>query len=168
MLFGVVLGIAWCLIHEIRYLLMLAQGKHPQLGSTLYLDGTRQAFAQVVAHVPSSIRGALGFFLIIFLLRALLRNQWLAGAGFVLLFTALQSVGHSWAAIEIPTQILIYSIAAVMLLRFGLVTLAVGMFTTTALLNVPLVTATSAWYFANCTFPFLAVAALTLWGLQQH
>ena len=115
-------------------------------------------------HVPGSITFTLLLFLILFLLRVLLRKSWLAAAGFVLLFTALKSVSSNYPAVEWPLQAILYTALAVGALRFGLVTLAIILFTADFALNIPVTLNPSAWYFTNATLALSVVAALAIWG----
>ncbi len=62
---------------------------------------------------------------------------------------------------------MIYAIAVLVVVRFGLVPLAVGAFTVDMLLNVPLTLDVSAWYFANSFLALLSIAALATWGFYQ-
>ncbi len=56
------------------------------------------------------------------------------------------------------------AVAAIVVVRFGLVALAVGLFSTDMLLNVPLTADFSSWYAGNTIFPLLSIAGLAVWG----
>ena len=163
-LFGAVLGISWGLIYQIRFLPVFAVS--PVLTSTDFLTSVRSATAACLMHVPYAVRGALGFFFLLFVLRVLLRNQWLAAAAFVLLFAAPKFIGSNYLYLDAPAQLLIYGIASVMVVRFGLVTLAIGIFVADVLLNVPITMNASAWYFPTTAFVLLGVAALAAWAFH--
>jgi hypothetical protein len=62
--------------------------------------------------------------------------------------------------------LLIFTIAAVFILRFGLVTFAVGIFVVDVLLNVPVTVHASAWYFGSSVFVLATVMALAAWGFH--
>ena len=71
-------------------------------------------------NAPQGIRNALFFFFLIFLLRVLLRSQWLAAAGFVLIFTVLSTLenpNHPW--IVGAAALLLWGLHAVVVLRWG-------------------------------------------------
>jgi hypothetical protein len=76
----------------------------------------------------------------------------------------LKSLGASYPTVEIPTAILVYSIAALIVFRFGLVSLACGIFTVDLLANVPFSADLSAWYMSTSIFALLSVVALAGWG----
>ena len=163
-LFGVVLGVVWILIFELRYLVMMRMGASPLLFTTDYLSGTRQAFGVWLYQIPVSVLGTLQFVVVLLGLKTVLKKDWLAGAAFVALFVTVKALSSSYPAVELPAQILVYSIAALVVLRFGLVPLACGIFTTDMLVNVPFGADLSAWYMSTSIFALLSVAALAAWA----
>jgi hypothetical protein len=100
----------------------------------------------------------------LFILRVLLRNKWLAAAAFVAIWTVLQTLGSAHPWIALPVIMAIYIIAAVALVRFGLVTLAVAAFTTDSIGNVPITLNPSIWYFESTVFVVATVLALAGWA----
>jgi Protein kinase domain len=94
-------------------------GWSPDLASTRALLGMRGDLAQILQAVPNGIRETLFYFLLILILRTLLRNVWLAGAAFVVLWSAT-NLGSAFPLVEVPAQALIYAAVAYALLRWGL------------------------------------------------
>ena len=80
------------------------------------------------AQCGNSIQSALLFFLMIFVLRVILRRQWLAATVFTLIFTLMKLGATNYPWIDVPAQLMVYSIAAVVVVRFGLIALAAGIF----------------------------------------
>ncbi len=72
-----------------------------------------------------------------FVLRVILRKPWLAALAFVAVWTAIKAVGSHHVLIDVTTFAAIYAIAAFVVLRFGFIALAIGMFTVDLLLNIP-------------------------------
>jgi serine/threonine-protein kinase len=163
-LYGTLVGVLFCDLYGIRYHLEGRLGAAPSLLSTDYLGSFRLALGTGLMHVPGSITFTLLLFLILFLLRVALRKSWLAAAGFVLLFTALKSVSSDYPAVEWPIQAILYIVLATIALRFGLVALAITLFTADFALNIPVTLNPSAWYFTNTTLALSIVAALAIWG----
>jgi serine/threonine-protein kinase len=163
-LFGVFLGLVWALIFEVHFLVLEGLGAAPLLPDTQHLQGAAGALAAWLRHALYSVRGTLDFFFLIFVLRALLRRQWLAAATFVLLFSALNVLGADHPVPTTITEVVIYTIAVIMLLRFGLVTLAVGILTIDLLINAPATASLSAWYASSAVFAFGSILALGSWG----
>jgi hypothetical protein len=84
----------------------------------------------------------------------------------VAIFTGL-STGGSYLAVQIPTRMLVYGIAVLIVYRFGLVPLAVAIFTVDMLFNVPFSADFSTWYMSTSIFALLSVAALAGWGFYH-
>ena len=166
-LYGVAMGTLWMLIGAGRGLITRGMGGEPSFDNTDYLEGARSALGAWMVNVPGAVQGTLMFFFMLFILRVLLRNRWLAAAVFVAIWTAVQTLGGEHLAINIPMEIAIYSIAAVALVRFGLVTLAVAVFTADSMGNVPMTLNPSLWYFTATVFVTLAVLALAAWSFKE-
>ena len=121
-------------------------------------------FDPTVSMVQQRIRSALVFFLVLFLLRVVLRRRWLASVVFVaLLATPALLVSHH-PLLEAPVRVAVYSIVALAVVRFGLVPLAAGILTVEALLNVPVSASLSSWYAGSMVFVFSSILALAAWG----
>ena len=164
-LFGIILGLVWVVILEIRIVLGVVRfGIAPQFLSTDYLLGLRSALGDAVVQVPSGIQGTLFFFIILVALRYVLRNQWAAAAGFVVIFTVLNSLNsyHPWVAAA--SGALVYAIAAFALVRFGLITLAIAVFVADTMLNVPVTFDFSRWYAPAAICLPLAILVLGIWS----
>jgi predicted Ser/Thr protein kinase len=167
LLFGVILGVVWIVIFQVRGLLTMRKGAPPEFYSTDYLMGGRHALGAWLLHIPPAIQGTLVFFFLLFVLRVLLRKEWLAAIVFVALWVALKTLGSDYPWIEVPAWVLLYGVAALVVLRFGFVALAVGLFVTDMLLNVPVALDFSSWYATSTLLPLLSVAALAVWGFYN-
>lgn len=162
---GMALGLAWVLIFQVGYLALQRTGARPPLfGSTRLLEGTRQTLGLALGGVLNSIVSTLIFFFVLFLLRVTLRNRWLAAAGFVAIYAAPRLLRADQFLIEAPMWLLIYGIAAVAVVRFGLVALATAIFLTNLLLNLPVTLDLAQWYAGNSLFVFLIFLALAGWS----
>jgi len=167
-LFGVMLGIVWILIFMFRNFLRMRMGAAPGLGDSAYLTGGREALAAWLLQTPGSILGTLQFFILLLGLKALLRKDWLAAVAFVTIYVLLQSnLASPYVAVGVPAYIMVYAVAVVIVYRFGLVPLAVAIFTINMLGNVPLTTDVSAWYFTDALLALLSVVALAGWGFYH-
>ena len=164
LLSGVLLGIAWVLIFEFGYRYSLRAGSEPMFGSTEMLLGLRQAFSFGLATIITSIFGTLIFFLVLVMLRVFLRNRWIAAAVFVLIFAGPKILASSNRITDSVVWILIYGIAAIGVVRFGLIVLATGSFMANALLNMPYTVALSNWYAADCYLILLVFVGIAVWG----
>ncbi len=165
-LFGACLGVFWCLLFVIDAILLGRLGSSPTLGTTDYFLGARGTATAALFQIPNAISGTLTFFFVLFLLRVLLRKQWLAAAGFTLIYATLQALRSDYPWVQVPLLIIVYAVAAIVVVRFGLIALASGIFTADLLGNAAPTTDFSAWYATAALFPFLIVAALAIWAFQ--
>jgi hypothetical protein len=167
MLFGVILGIVWILIFQIRYIPMMHMGAGPVLGSASLLTGGRVALGAWLLQWPMSIQTTLAFFFLLFGLKVLLRKEWLAAIVLVAIFAFPRALSSTYVSVEIPAQILVYSIAVIIVLRFGFIPLACAVFTINLMANVPFSTDLSAWYMTTSILALLSVVALASWGFYH-
>jgi hypothetical protein len=165
-LFGLVLGSIWSIAFELRHIALARLGGSPDLPSSEYLMGGRQALGAGFAHVPNSVQTTLVFFFLIFLLRVMLRKQWLAVAAFTLIFTVMRWLTSVNPIADVPVQFLVYGIAAVVVVRFGLIALAAGIFTVDILGSTPMTTNFSVWYASSSMVALLLVLGLAIWSFR--
>ena len=127
--------------------------------------GVRAEFAGVIGAVRDAIFTAVLFFFMLFLLRLVLRKEWIAGAAFVAIITVATTLGTTTPWIDYPIVALSFTIFAVALLRFGLlaaiVTSAVGQ-----ILALGGLLDFSAWYAGMAVMPFVLVALLVVYGFR--
>lgn len=166
-LLGVGLGVVWILVFQIRYIPMMHMGASPGMGSTEALMGGRLALGDWIKQWPSSIQTTLVFFLVLLGLKVLLRKEWLAAIVFVAIFAVPRGLSSSYMRVELPAQIIVYAIALLIVIRFGLLPLAVAIFTINMLSNVPFSADFSAWYMPASIMALLSVLILVGWGFYH-
>ena len=166
-LFGVILGVVWILIFQIRYIPMTHMGASPVLYSTDALIGGRQALGAWLRQWPQSIQTTLVFFMVLFGLKVLLRKEWIAGIAMVAIFALPRGLSSTYMSVEIPAQILVYAIAVLIVLRFGFIPLVCAIFTINLMANVPFSTDFSAWYMPTSILALFSVLALAGWGFYH-
>jgi hypothetical protein len=164
LLYGVLLGVLWLCVFAVGAFFLFRAGVSPQLGSTELLLGVRETVASGLVTVIGSIRTSLVFFFLIVLLRALVKNRWLAAIIFVLLFAVPKVLGSEHLLIEAPLWVTIYGIAAFAVVRFGLIVLGVAALTVDVLLNVPITLDFSNWYAARSLCVLLSFVLMAAWG----
>ncbi len=136
----------------------------PDAGIAAFLDGTRIMLAVLFSNLPHVIRDTLALFLLLFFLRALLRNKWLAGAAFTFVFVVVQVLGADNPLINSVEAVIIYSFVALVGFRFGLLALASFIFFDILIGSAQPTLNTSAWYFGNSVFLFALAVAIAAWG----
>jgi serine/threonine protein kinase len=166
-LLGVALGVIWILVFSVRYIFMMHMGASPSLGGTDALMGGRVALGGWLRHWPGAIQSTLFFFLLLLGLRALLRKQWLAAVVFVAIFAVPRGLASSYVSVELPALVLVYAIALLIVIRFGLVPLVIAIFTIDMLGNVPFSSDVSSWYMTTSILALLSVLAIAAWGFYH-
>jgi Protein kinase domain len=164
-LFGAGLGVAWSIIERAADAWSASRGGALNIGDAVFLTGFRHSLGRVAVAMPDSVRTALVFFLLIFLLRVVLRNRWIAGAAFVAIFVTMR-VSQSKSPIEAVNTALTYGIAAIVVERVGLLSLAVGVFIDNLLANLPLTLNASAPYFGEMALVLAIAFAVCLWAFH--
>jgi len=95
------------------------------------------------------------------------RNSWLAAVLFVAILTAPKVLSSDHPLVETPLWAIIYAIAAVAVVRFGLIVLATAVYTANILLNLPFTLNFSAWYATNGLAVLLFFVALAGWSFVR-
>lgn len=164
LLWGVLMGVLWSLIVSVGFLFLKREGATPQLPDAELLMGSRRVLGSWIGNVGHSILGTLQFFFVIFLLRVVLRKQWLAVVCFIGIFTAMKTLASDHPQIVWLVWLLVYALAAVALARFGLIVLAAAIFTANTLLNLPYSLDFSTWYAPHAAAMLAGCLALAAWG----
>ncbi len=166
-LLGVALGVVWILVFDIHYIPMMRMGAAPPLGSTDALMGGRVALWGWLEQWPQAIQTTLVFFLVLLGLKVLLRKEWIACIVFVAIFAVPRGISSPYMPIELPSQILVYAIALLIVIRFGLVPLVCAIFTIDMTSGVPFSADFSTWYMTTSILALLSVVLLAGWGFYH-
>jgi hypothetical protein len=162
---GVMLGFTWILALQVLFYLRMRAGASPQLPIVDYLLGTREAAAVWLSTAVSSVP-VLFFFALVFL-RVLVRNRWIAAALFVVIFSAPKILGSDHVVLETIVWVTVYAIAAIAVVRFGLIVLGTATFMANTLLNVPCTLDFSNWYAAHCLLIVATFVGIGVWGFYN-
>jgi len=163
-LIGFVAGALLAVVAGLSEVWLRRAGGWPNLDSTFPLASTRGFLAFLLISVPHAVREALFFFFLIFLLRAILRNQWAAAVAFALIFASLNLAesGHPWFNASISFLVLFG--LAFLVLRWGLLAFSSAMLFSNAT-NLP-EGPVSAWYFSGTALALAAVLILAVWAFH--
>jgi len=164
-LIGAALGVAWVLMVRGVDLVTGGKGIVDFPGAIELLSGLRSTSGVVVQAAQYAIRNVLLFFFLLFLLRLLLRSQWPAALAYAAAFGLLSALGDDHPWIGGLMGFLYFGSGAFAMLRWGLLTFAVGTFVSTLLMSTPATLDGSAWYFGNMLLLLAIVVALASWGL---
>jgi len=164
LLYGSVLGVIWVLVYFVGYAFDIRVGESPLLPSTDILEGTQATLGMWLSNIVGAIFGVLTFFFVLVLLRVLVRNRWFAAGLFVVLYSLPRMLTSQHPEVDIPVWIIIYTIAASAVVRFGLIALAAAVFTANVLLNLPYTLEMSRWYAGQSVAVLLSFAVIAGWG----
>jgi serine/threonine-protein kinase len=164
LLWGVLLGVIWSLTVGVAFLFLKREGAQPQLAQTELMMGSREMLGLWLDKIIQSIIGTLQFFFLLFLLRVILRNRWLALVCFVGIFVAQNTLRSDHPQIIGPFWLVVYALAAGALTRFGLIVLATAIFTANVLLNLPYSLDFSRWYTPHTAMILVGFLAIAAWG----
>jgi hypothetical protein len=95
----------------------------------------------------------------------LVRNRWIAATLFVLISTIPKVLSSDHLFVDTLVWLTVYIIAAVAVVRFGLIVLGVAVFLANVMLNLPFTLEFSNWYALHCLFIVLLFVALGAWGV---
>jgi len=106
------------------------------------------------------------FFFLLFLLRVLLRKQWIATTAFVAITAVVSVLGSATPWFDILASAIFLAVLAFVLLRFGLLA-AIVAYASLELLNVcPPTLDFSAWYIGLVPIPLVVVALIAIYGFR--
>ncbi len=163
-LYGTLMGAAWVLVFYAGYLFDMRVGERPLLPQTDLLEGARGAISLWLGNAVGAIVGVLMFFFVLVFFRVIVRNRWLAAGLFVLVFALPKILATHHRLIDAPVWIIIYLIAAIAVVRFGLIVLAIAVFTANILLNMPYTLDFSVWYAPASICIALSILGMAGWG----
>jgi serine/threonine-protein kinase len=166
---GLTFGMASALAAELHQFALLRFGSAP--AATVLPDallGVRGAAVAFLAAIPSCVIQALIWFVLIFVLRLLLRRDWLAAGAFVLVYVLLNVLGYPAAPLTgalfaaVQTGLLVF-----VMLRFGLLALAAASFAYVLLILFPITADFSVWYAGVSLFAVIGVAAIAAFAFHN-
>jgi predicted Ser/Thr protein kinase len=165
-LIGVAFGLFWVLLFQTSGLIDIRLGELPSPYGIGVLGGLRYLASDFLGNLTGGVMFAFGAFLLIFLLRLMLRRDWLAGATFVLIFVLIKTLGSGDPLWVLPIWVVVYTVFVVLLLRYGIVPLVASIFTADFLLSSPAILDFSAWFIATSLLSLLAVLAVAAYGFR--
>jgi serine/threonine-protein kinase len=167
-LIGSVFGVLLSLYESSDNFILPLLGKLPPVPGTLApgpLLGVRHAFGSVLMYTWIFVLYSLMIFFLLFLIRLAVRKDWIAAIVIVILGAATNTGGDYPIATLIFSAFIWLSIYLV-LRRFGLLTVVVGLVVQNILVVFPVTTHLSRWYAAPALAGIFAILALTIYGLR--
>jgi predicted Ser/Thr protein kinase len=131
------------------------------------LLGSRFLASAAISFFYSAIVSTLGLFVLIFLLRLVLRRDWLAGGALIVVATAAGMAGTDLPLLTAAFNIAALLVFVTLLLRFGLVAVCVANVIAATLSNgFPLSMEFSRWYGGATVVVLLALSAVAVLGFR--
>ena len=159
---GTLVGLGYDLVFIAAREFEIRQGAPPSTSTYLEsLLGFHRSIGVALNRLEVGVIGSLLFFLAIFLLRVILRKEWLAGIAFTALF-ALRGLSGSFPGIDLPTAAIVYGLIVFVLLRFGLLAMVAAIFVTDMAPELAFTTNLTAWYGSGTLLVILIVAVLSI------
>jgi serine/threonine-protein kinase len=169
LLAGIALGLGSLLCGLLRALAVQSYGSYHLENYSEMLNplmGARQMAGKSLSDLIVGFVFGLGLVLLIFLLRVVLRRQWLMAAVFIALFVGLGAVSNGGHLAATLSDAVAASLLLAGLLRFGVLSVVVLGFVASSLFLSPLTTDLSAWYSGSAVFPVAIVLALTAYAFH--
>ncbi len=166
LLIGFSLGVWFAIFFFVEDIFFERAGYIPTMVRLNSLLDARRMVGGFSFFLQQSIGIALTLFFLFFLLRALVRKQWLAAACFIILFagnTMLQSNHPVISGIFTAMQ---GALAIFTLIRFGVLPMVVGIFVSSLLPEFPVTADFSTWYAGSNIFALASVLALGAWSFH--
>jgi serine/threonine-protein kinase len=142
-----------------------APGMTPVPPSELMMRGTREAASFFFERQNDAVFSAIGMMFLFFLASSIFRNKWLGAVPLGLLFFLLNLSGENFA-IELPFAVLMATLLVFVVLRFGLLSVAVGGVVAPFLIVAPITLDFSQWYAGRSLFALLLFVAIALYGFR--
>jgi serine/threonine-protein kinase len=166
-LLGIVSGVLWTVTSQVAGYINDRLGSMPSTQNILPgLDDTRHYLAGMAGYIPMAIVTALFMFLMIFLLRAILRKDWIAAMVFVAFLAISSALNADHPAIAATFVGLVNGFAVFVLMRYGILALTVGVLVSTILPRAPLTPDLSVWYSGNAMLAMGLVMALAAYAFH--
>ncbi len=168
LLVGSLYGVALVLVETSDNFILPLLGKlppTPNIGLTESLLGVRAAIGILLAYIFVWVLYALGIFFVLFLLRLVLRKDWLATIAAVILFS-VSNLGNEYPILSFVFSAVIWISILLVLKRFGLLVLVTGLVAQNVLIVFPVTVHLSRWYAAPALTGLAVIAALAFYGFH--
>ncbi len=170
LLVGILTGVFWAGASRVVNLVPGWMGKTPLPPETsldyIILSGVRFTIGDVLLNFMIFVFMALAFFFIFFLIRLVLRNERLAAVVTVLL-VSLPPVFGDQPVLNTSENLVLWSLALIVLIRFGLLALVVALCLSNMLQAYPLTGHLSAWYAGPTILVFFLILAAAVFGFYN-
>jgi Protein kinase domain len=167
LLIGIILAVFLEALSKVPDLVTQWMGRTPvapiRALDLVQFSGLRIIFADFVLNFTIFVLIAFAVFFVFFLLRLIVRKEWLAAVIVALLFS-VPGLFSNHAVLSFITTVVSMSLIFVVLIRFGFLPLVVGMTLDNVLEAFPLTSHLSAWYAEPTIFVFTVLIAVSIFS----
>jgi serine/threonine protein kinase len=167
LLVGILAGVYWAVAARVDGLALGWMGKLPDAPDVALaydsLMSLRMMASVFLLNVAAFVFVSLGYFFIFFLLRLVLRKQWLAVLA-ALLILCVPSLFATHPVLHVTFELISLSIGLIVLIRFGLLAVMAALWTFSLLFAYPLTVHLSAWYAGPTFFALFVILAVAIFG----
>jgi serine/threonine-protein kinase len=165
-LIGLLVGLGYDLVIATATAIDMRRGDAPNTSTLLSALVSFPRFASgYLNHLLEALVGGLLLFLVFFLLRVVLRREWLAAIAFVAILSA-RGLASDHPAVETCMYAAIYAILVALLLRYGFLAVLVCIFVTDLLFALVFTWDFAAWYGSASLLTVLSVMALAVYAFR--
>jgi hypothetical protein len=104
--------------------------------------------------------------LLLFLLRVVVRNQWLASGLFIVLLAAINSANSGFPWTDVPVQLVLAAIYALIMMRYGLLVAMVSSTITDFLNGIPRTLDFNLWYAGMGMVPLVLTGLIAIYAAR--
>jgi serine/threonine-protein kinase len=168
LLIGTLVGLVWTLLFQLDYAGSgwLGIPARPNLVFMDALGGFPQAVSRAALTLVSEVFVALAYFFFLFLVRAVLRNEWLAAAVLIAIMVAVNLIRSETPLLDGLIGILLFGSVVLVVIRFGIVAQATVFFVSTIVSGFPVTRHLSAWYASQGLLAIVIALALATYGYR--
>jgi serine/threonine protein kinase len=164
-LIGTALGVGLAVLGALQTIVLFQKGIAPFIGP-LTLAGLGPVVGYWIVAFRDSTTFALGIFFLFFILRAIFRRNWLAAVISVALPAALDLLFNPRVGIAEGFNSALNILIIWLLIRFGVLPVAVALVIGIFLGNFPITSDFSAWYAGASILALATVLAIALWSFR--
>ena len=164
---GMIVGLGYAVILSAALTIAQYRGFSPDSLNLGTLLGVRFGLDQILEQITNGVTTALVLFFLLFVFRLVLRKEWLAAVVLVACFAGVQGGTSDYPSIMVPAMALIFGALFAVLLRFGLVSMMLAIFTVDLLLSYGFTLNFAAWYGTGSLIVTGVLAALALYAFRK-
>lgn len=138
----------------------------PPFVSLAALESIGQNIAKILGVLSFTVFLPLGLVFLLFVLRVVLRRNWLAAVFFVLIFLAGSTVRSEDPVMGGILTILMNVLVVIVLHRFGVLPLVAMVFVIQLIRDMPCTLDFNAWHFRSSLIPLGVIVALAIYGFN--